>query len=708
MQKRILFFLLILFNFYGDIYAQEEILYDANTINNLHQWIDDRQSVIDKFDGKLDSIINLNETKQTQKATNTYINLINSLQSTIKYSGNSNQDNYFELRALYDRLLGIGKENYKLLDYYENIFNNAIGIVSHKISKEKLLQYLLKNKKTSIENIAYYNTHIAADTFLTNALNNYPAEVLKQFNYYQKQPYANHIVEQAARISPNTLKKYFPSKSYINNFVLKSNDTVIKTMLNIYNMLGVETKAYILSDFVYADNNPNLSAIHNLKYIPENYLTALITLKQREHPIASKDIEDELAIKSLEWVRVINDLHDEQDTSVRFANVKNMTAEQLYTLIVYSPEEIFTSTFNGLYKRMLEKMDTTSGFELLKNNNFNRFRIFIKLCSGYNTLNNFLSTMSKAEAISLFERFISAIDTDENGLNDAVNVADTFGSIEDTTYLRIFENYLTKEFNNSLAFQKKDKELLYGLLLNVLYQKIVPIYTIDTMALNKYKLPPVDYLVIDDLKGASDTIYQMHFFFDDEDGIVSYATFINSFQTKGWKIESDSIITTLTKKEKNTVIIYCNTPTHEYDGQKAILDLFKTFQIAPSVVVHRGHSYYAMNTISKIEPSAKVVYLGSCGAYHNIAEVVKRTPQVSIIASKQIGTYVVNNTLLEAISSTMCHEDTLRWSIVWQEIDKTLKTIGDVGYGRFLDYVPPQKNMGSIFLSAYRKRQLLE
>ena len=55
--------------------------------------------------------------------------------------------------------------------------------------------------------------------------------------------------------------------------------------------------------------------------------------------------------------------------------------EQLYTLIVYSPEEIFTSTFNGLYKRMLEKMDTTSGFELLENNNFNRFRIFIKLCS---------------------------------------------------------------------------------------------------------------------------------------------------------------------------------------------------------------------------------------------------------------------------------------------------------------------------------------
>ena len=73
----------------------------------------------------------------------------------------------------------------------------------------------------------------------------------------------------------------------------------------------------------------------------------------------------ELHIKSLEYVRTINDLHDEKNMNVRFAGVNGFRAKELYTLMVYSQEEIFTSTFNGLFERMIKQMkdEKKSGFD---------------------------------------------------------------------------------------------------------------------------------------------------------------------------------------------------------------------------------------------------------------------------------------------------------------------------------------------------------
>jgi hypothetical protein len=110
-----------------------------------------------------------------------------------------------------------------------------------------------------------------------------------------------------------------------------------------------------------------------------------------------------------------------------------------------------------------------------------------------------------------------------------------------------------------------------------------------------------------------------------------------------------------------------------------------------------------MNTIRNIQNGTHIVYLGSCGAYHNIAEVIQRTDNVSIIASKQIGTYAVNNTLLERMSSTLATDDVLYWRTLWSQLDKTFASDADKTYSRFLDYVLPHKNMGAIFLSTYKR-----
>lgn len=680
-----------------------QLQYNEQSLKYIHQWIDDRQIAFDKYDGIQDQIIRLSTPELTEKATLTYYNIVDSIQYTIDTYGSDNRNRYDLLMALYDRLLNIDNANYKYIDYYAPILTHSIDLIKNKTSENQLFQFLLKDKKLAIENINYFKELAIADTFLVNSLYDYPSDVLKQFNNYYKQPYAQHIVDAAAKISPVTLKKYFASKNYINSFILKSDDSIVRTIHDIYIKYGHETHMYILSDYLYADSNTLGTDLYKLKYTPQLYLSALIDLSLRQDPIAIKDIQDELKIKSLEWVRDVNDLHDIQDSTIRFASVNTMSAEQLYTLIVYSPEEIFTSTFNGLFERMLIRMNGMSGYQLLEHVSFNKFRTFIKLCSGYNALNKFLSTMSKEQAKTLFQRFIYTLATDEKGLEDAVNVADTFGSIDDTTYLNLFEEYLAKEYNNNQAFHREDKVKLYGLLLNILQQKIPLKENVDTTSLQKYAIIPVDYINVKDLVSTGDTIYQMHFFFDDEDGEVSYQHFIKEFQSKGWQISGDSIITALVKKGKYTVIILCNIPKYEYEGQALLLEYFKSIQIVPSVVVHRGHSYYAMNTIRNIQNGTHIVYLGSCGAYHNIAEVIQRTDHVSIIASKQIGTYAVNNTLLERMSTALATEHALYWRTLWAQLDKTFAADAEKTYSRFLDYVPPHKNMGALFLSTYKR-----
>jgi len=677
--------------------------YNEQSRKYIHQWIDERQTTFDKYDGKPDFQVTLATPELTEKSTKAYFYYIDSIQSAINLSTADDKGKYDMLMALYDRLLNIDISNYKYIDYYTPIFIHSIEIIHNKNSENALFEFLIKDKKLAIENINYYKELALADSFLVNALYDYPSDVLKQFNNYYKQPYAQHIVESCAKISPVTLKKYFTSKNYINSFIIKSEDSVVKTIYEIYKKYGNETHMYILADYLYADSTIDANTIYRLKSYPQQYLSALIDLSLRSDPIAIKDIQDELKVKSLQWVRDVNDMHDIQDSTIRFAPVNTMSAAQLYTLIVYSPEEIFTSTFNGLFERMIYRMNGLSGYQLLENVRFNKFRTFIKLCSGYNALNKFLATMSTEQAKMLFQRFIFTLATDENGLEDAVNVADTFGSIDDTSYLNLFEEYLAKEYNNNQAFHRSEKLKLYGLLLNILQQKIPLHSMLDTASLHAYAIAPVDHVHVNDLASIGDTIYQMHFFFDDEDGEISYQHFINEFKAKGWHIGGDTMITALVKKGKHTVIILCNTPKFEYEGQAALLDFFKSMQIVPAIVVHRGHSYYAKNTIRNIQNGTRIVYLGSCGAYHNIADVIRQTDDVSIIASKQIGTYAVNNILLERMSTILCNDEDLYWNTLWSQLDIIFSTDTEKTYSRFLDYVPPHKNMGAIFLRTYKR-----
>jgi hypothetical protein len=115
------------------------------------------------------------------------------------------------------------------------------------------------------------------------------------------------------------------------------------------------------------------------------------------------------------------------------------------------------------------------------------------------------------------------------------------------------------------------------------------------------------------------------------------------------------------------------------------------------VVIHRGHSYYAPYTISQIQPAAKIVFLGSCGGYHLIHDVLKHAPDAHIIASKQIGREIINRPFIDLLNRKMGAGASIEWMSFWNEFRSLAGKVDG-----FDDYIPPHKNLGAIFIKAYK------
>ena len=95
-------------------------------------------------------------------------------------------------------------------------------------------------------------------------------------------------------------------------------------------------------------------------------------------------------------------------------------------------------------------------------------------------------------------------------------------------------------------------------------------------------------------------------------------------------------------------------------------------------------------------PSAKIVFLGSCGGYHLIHDILKNAPDAHIIASKQIGKTAINRPFFELLMEKVRGGNNIEWIPFWQEFRRKVAVEG------FEDYIPPHKNLGAIFIKAYK------
>jgi hypothetical protein len=334
------------------------------------------------------------------------------------------------------------------------------------------------------------------------------------------------------------------------------------------------------------------------------------------------------------------------------------------------------------------------------------------MCAGYNTLNDFLKTMDKQNAETMMKAFVIGLEKPRktNDLEDAVDVADSYSSIMDKN--RDLANFILNEVKVSYTKNVQDNNkrgmVIYNLM-RILFESADTSKKVDLSSI--LGIPSIYGKDYNGLVDDSGRVIQQVFFYGDEDkdGQNSYINFMSMFRGKpGWRIDErrpewTSIISTRGKP----VWIFANKPLYgENDpddkAQDKLIDYLKERNLEPTVVIHRGHSYHLSTTIRKLPASARIIVLGSCGGYNNLNDVLTVCPDAHIISSKQVGTKTVNEPILEAINSRLLAGKNIDWISMWRELSTKRFATGDARE-KFEDYIPPYKNLGAIFIKAYRK-----
>jgi len=403
------------------------------------------------------------------------------------------------------------------------------------------------------------------------------------------------------------------------------------------------------------------------------------------------------------YVKTINALHEEPDAK-RFAILNQLNAQELYYLVIAGERDMYTSSYvKGIYPLMMQKIGNR-GDSLMMSVSFDRFKKFIKVAAGYNTLSHFLNSFpDKEKAQTLMTGFVNNLER-STGLEDGVDVADSYASIAET--IKPVADEMLRNVKLNLDKNIRDNNKRGTVIYNLLYKLFLSSDSLNKIDLSKeFGIPPVYNVSYQSLTtDSSGRVVMQVFFYGDKDGKMNYNGFVPQFANGNWKrIEDNKYWIAFASTKGKPILIYANKPldeeTQEAELEKAQESLgayLSEKNMDPTVVIHRGHSYYAPYTIEQIKPSARVVFLGSCGGYNLIHNVLDHSPDAHIIASKQTGKLNINQPFIDLLNEKLRNGQNIDWIPFWNEFRGRAGRIEG-----FEDYIAPYKNLGVIFIKAY-------
>ncbi|MCB0696096.1 MAG: hypothetical protein KDC07_01945 [Chitinophagaceae bacterium] len=535
-----------------------------------------------------------------------------------------------------------------------------------------------------------------------------PSMMIDRLSEFAQHSYACDIIAAAARVVPNKVFNYATSTSYIRYAVERCPDPLVQTIVKIARFSKSPLRAMPFLNDIFTGRK----TIQEIDVITANedlFYQNLVRLKLENVGLAGDTYTDELHYRGLRYIREMNDLHEEKPP-VRFKCINGLAPEVLYFIMVYGQDEIYTSSFVGTFNRMMERMGNMHGDQLLDMVHRDKFRTFIRMCAGYNTLDRFLGTMDSTRRISVMTDFIAGLGHGkEDDLEDAVDVADAFGSIKDENLANFLRNEVKYNYEQSYREGSKKGVIVYGLLAT-LFEGTKNNDNSDAVQAqsSKLKLPPINLVPYNKLTSDQDkVVYEQFFFYGDEDGAASYNSFLTNFKDRTkWAIEKTEYWTKITSISGKPIVVFANMPLEEPEDEVAVAktcEYLAANNIHPTVLVHRGHSYHLPLTIDRISKENKIVILGSCGGYHNLSTVLAKAPNANIISSKQTGAMSINEPIIKTINDQISAGQDINWINTWAGLSGHFDQVRGPYKEMFDDYVPPHKNLGAIFIKAYRR-----
>jgi hypothetical protein len=545
----------------------------------------------------------------------------------------------------------------------------------------------------------------------------HPDEVFNILSSNPDLPFADSLVIVAGHRDVRKLYDFAAGRTSLATRIRNSKDSLISTVGKIAGSKSGQLYLPFLDNLMKGKitiAEINKVKDNNLLYYRLLVHTRMDYAERMLPPVRDTAVEMDALTKMLEnkgkdiFVREINALHD-KPAAIRFKILAPLTPEELYYLIVLSEDEIYTSSYLGVYERIFQRMSIPRGDSLVMRLHGDYFRKFIKMAAAYNKLDHFLATMDRDNSSTIMKAFI--IGLEKANEEEAVDVADSYSSIfeKNPDLAQFVLNEVKWNHKRNLSNGDKRGTIIYNLL-ETLFESADTANKIDLSA--KLGISPVYTINYDSLVDDSGRVVQQVFFYGDEDkdGQRSYADFMALFQRKSdWKITENPTKewVTINSLKGKPIWIFANKPLYGEDdpddkAQHHLDDYLFDNKLKPTIYIHRGHSYHVRYTLKQIEPSAKIVLLGSCGGYNNLSEVLTISNDAHIISSKQVGTKTVNEPIVQAINNNLLEGKNIDWITMWKELrDKFEKD--PVAREKFDDYIPPYKNLGVIFIKAYRR-----
>lgn len=453
-----------------------------------------------------------------------------------------------------------------------------------------------------------------------------------------------------------------------------------------------------------AEQALSFEAAAQLSSDAHTYFRTLVVMHLRHPDGGYRAIERALSEAVSTLVEEINSLL-EQPAAVRFRAVETLTARELYLLLTYGEAEMFTSSYRGVFERLLTRMHQAglTGDQLLAEVHHTRFRTFITSAAVLNRLTMFLVTIpSPVARWALITRCMSDIERAPDVLAQAVTAAEMLAAPLDRASLRLIRDTLRSGYARAELEDNRHARIIYGLLIAALAQRHASELTDPALrTLAEMYLPSLP-----DLTGIpmsrlfpNGVSIQRYFFYNDDDGKQSFQSFLAHYHhDTSWEIEDHGVfVHLLSTAPARKIEIYANKFTDDEQGINAIDDVLRQRRVTPSVIVHRGHSMYVDRTLEKLPATAALVYLGNCGGYTLLDTIIRKAPKAHIITTKGIGSITINDPLLKAFNDYLLRGQNMTWQSFWRQAEAILGR-----NPRFVDYVSPDKHAGVVFLTAYR------
>jgi hypothetical protein len=541
--------------------------------------------------------------------------------------------------------------------------------------------------------------------------------------YLNDSTIADSLIIMATRYNPVQLYSYAQAPNTPEGALIhRSNDPLVKLVAQLsqtpnallyFPFLDNILKGKITIDSIkrYVGDEDNAGERDTLGYyklLVKTEIDYSARLIAKDTPIAmfgSNGLRDMLQRKALEhFITYINAAHDESNLSVRMKAINPLSAQDLYYMIVMGENDIYTSSYKHSFEHLVTIMGNKArGDSLLMSVNMDMFKKFIKMAADYNQLDDFLKLMPKANSEILMKAFVDNLDN-SGSLEDAVDVADSYSSIKNKLLLKAMLDNVTANQKRSANANNTNGKVVYGLL-KTIFLSADSSNNIDLAA--AIGIPPIYSVSYNHVADDSGKIIEQVFFYGDKDGKGYFQSFINSFSLKDWRIVMTKEWVEIKSIKGKSICIYANRPldndTNLDDSAQVHLgDYLNDNDLYPSIVIHRGHSYWLPRTIERMPADAKIVILGSCGGYQNLKQILSISPDAHIISTKEIGKGDINMPILSYINETFLTGKTLVWKDMWASLTKLFaKDPNKEVRESWEDYVPPYRNLGAIFIRAY-------